>query len=61
MKECANEDLEIRRMRQMLAQGLDDTNIGDGTIEIREKGHSVTELIKRKNHEETCTFYKCIS
>ena len=32
MKEYANEDLEIQRVRQMLAQGFDDTNVGDGTI-----------------------------
>lgn len=45
MKEYANEDLEIQRVRQMLAQGFDDTNVGDGTITICEKSHSVTELI----------------
>ena len=45
MKECANEDLEIQRMRQMLDQGFDDTDVAEGTLEIHERSYSVAELI----------------
>ena len=45
MKECANEDLEIQRMRQMLDHGFDDTDVAEGTLEIHERSYSVVELI----------------
>ena len=45
MNECANEDLEIQRMRQMLDQGFDDTDVAEGTLEIHERSYSVAELI----------------
>lgn len=42
MKECANEDLEIQRMRQMLDQGFDDTDVAEGTLEIHERSYNPT-------------------